>query len=83
MSSKHPAPLGIRTTGTALESRPGKKVSRWFPSVEWLEDRLRLTLALDYLAKDATPLPRVSIRNVLELVATGDPGTVLASKDSR
>jgi hypothetical protein len=30
----------FRTTGTALGGAAGKKLSRCFPSVEWLENRL-------------------------------------------
>ena len=48
--------------------------------MEWLEDRLLLTSALEYLAKDATPVTLRLDSNVLEIVATGNPGTVLASK---
>ena len=55
-------------------------MSRWFPSVEWLEDRLLLTSPLDYLAKDATPVALHRDSNVLEIVTTSDSGTVLASK---
>jgi hypothetical protein len=51
--------------------------------MEWLEDRLFLTSALDYLATDATPVTLRLDSNVLEIVATGDPWTVLASQDSR
>ena len=56
MSSKHPTPLGNKNHRNSPWGSAGQEGVSLLPSVEYLEDRLRLTSALDYLAKDAIPV---------------------------